>query len=283
MRRRERSALREALSIRAHRLVGRLRAEVRGEREPDAELARELRAVVARAEKPDRREAHVVGHAADRLERMIGRKLPVIEGHELAQLLPEIVGDEGLLRASERERGQLIRPRRATDPEVDPSGMERLEQAKYFAHLERRVVGQHHAARAETDTRGHRRDVRDHDLGRRGGDPGHVVVLGVPQTREPRPVERSRELARRAQRRGARTAGAEGNEIEGRERERHVGTMMRSRPRFRARALTSSPLFAARRRSSPLVAARRPLVAAVTSSSRQRRPARTWSARVATV
>jgi hypothetical protein len=58
--------------------------------------------------------------------------------------------------------------------------MQRLKGAELLRDGQRGVVGQHDTAGAESDCAGVGRDVRDQHTGRRGGDAGHVVVLGVP-------------------------------------------------------------------------------------------------------
>ena len=58
--------------------------------------------------------------------------------------------------------------------------MQRLEGAELLGDQQRRVVGQHDAARTESDRGGVRGDVGDQHAGRRRRDRVHVVVLGVP-------------------------------------------------------------------------------------------------------
>ena len=47
----------------------------------------------------------------------------------------------------QRPRGDAIGPRGATETEVDPARMQGLERAELLGHDERRVVGEHDAAR----------------------------------------------------------------------------------------------------------------------------------------
>jgi len=181
MRLRQAGRRQEAASVDAHRDVRRLGAEVTREGEPHADRAGELRAVVTRAEEEERRKRRVIRHGADGAERVTGRKFPAAERDEVVELLEEIVGRQRRARAPQRERGETVGPRRAADAEVDATGMQRLEEPIRLGDLEGRVIGQHHAPRAEPDARRDRAHMRDQDLGRGGGDAGHVVVLGVPE------------------------------------------------------------------------------------------------------
>ena len=58
--------------------------------------------------------------------------------------------------------------------------MEPAQHAELLGHLERAVVGQHHAAAAHADPGGGRRDGLDQHLGRRAGQRGRAVMLGHP-------------------------------------------------------------------------------------------------------
>ena len=79
---------------------------------------------------------------------------------------------------------------------------------------ERRVVRQHHAARADADVRRRGRDLADHDLGRGTGDVREIVMLGDPIARVAEPVRKPREIERVAQRGRARRGGGDGRQIE---------------------------------------------------------------------
>jgi hypothetical protein len=59
--------------------------------------------------------------------------------------------------------------------------MQRLQRAELLRDDQRRVVGQHHAARTHPDRAGRRREVGQQHGRRRTGDAGHVVVLGHPE------------------------------------------------------------------------------------------------------
>jgi hypothetical protein len=126
---------------------------------------------------------HVGRDGDDPLERVVCRERPPEEAEQLCQLLGKVVGREGLPGTSERQRGELIGPWRASEAQVDPARMQRLEQAERLGHLEGRVVGQHDPARADADPPGHARHVPDHHLGNRAGDARRVVVLRQPVAR----------------------------------------------------------------------------------------------------
>ena len=81
----------------------------------------------------------------------------VEEREEVAQLLGELVGAERRGRPAQRGRGDRIGAGRASEAEVDAPGMQRFEHAELLGHDERRVVGEHHAARADADRLGRRR------------------------------------------------------------------------------------------------------------------------------
>ena len=56
-----------------------------------------------------------------------------------------------MARPAQGGRGHLVGAGRPADAEVDAPGMERLEHAELLGDDERRVVGQHDAARADAD------------------------------------------------------------------------------------------------------------------------------------
>ena len=68
---------------------------------------------------------------------------------ELGELLREVVGAVHRATAPQRGCGQAVAARRSAEAEIDAAGVQRLEHAELLGHHERRVVGQHHAARAE--------------------------------------------------------------------------------------------------------------------------------------
>ena len=157
---------------RGHERGGR---EVRRERVRQPERGGELRAEETRAEDPQR---HVRARAGNGLDVLVGRGI----AEQRLQLLDvgrERVGAREV--AAQRAHRRLVGAWRAPEPEVDAAGIERVERAELLGDHERRVVGEHHAARAYADrvrALGHEADRHG---GRRAGDARHVVVLGQPE------------------------------------------------------------------------------------------------------
>jgi hypothetical protein len=118
-------------------------------------------------------------------------------------------------------RGHRIGAGGAPHAEVDPSGMERFEGVKRLRDSQRRVVGQHDAARADADPRGCRGDVLDQDLGGRARDAGHAVVLGKPVAHVAELFDPPRQVDRVTERFGGRGARADRNQVEDGKRNRH--------------------------------------------------------------
>ena len=116
------------------------------------------------------------------------------------------------------------------------------------ATVERRVVGQHHAAGAEADGRRDRREVREQHRRRRAGDAGHVVVLGDPVP----PVAEALGLLHQRDRVAQRVGGRGTRARPGRGRGRRGGGR-------RARSVQASPgATASKRVSVPVGVTRRP-------------------------
>ena len=105
-------------------------------------------------------------------------------------------------------------PGRAADAEVDAAGVRGLQQRELLGDGQRRVVGQHHPARAQPELRRLRGQMRDQHRRAGGRHRGHVVVLGQPVAGVAEPVGGLRELRRRRQRIGRRLVGAHRDEIE---------------------------------------------------------------------
>ena len=78
---------------------------------------------------------------------MLGREVAIQKGHQLEQLLGEIV-DRQLLAsiALKRERVERGAAGRTADAEIDTVGIHGVKHAKDFRHLEGAIVRQHHAA-----------------------------------------------------------------------------------------------------------------------------------------
>ena len=140
---------------------------------------------------------------------MVFRKGLALEQDQFLEPLQEIVVAAGILPAPQRVGGDGVGPRRAAEPEVDASWKQRLEHLEAFGHHERRMVGKHHAARADADARGDGGDLADHDLGRGACDRRQVVMLGHPVAGEAELVCEAGEVERVAQRDGAGGAGGD--------------------------------------------------------------------------
>ncbi len=111
---------------------------------------------------------------------MIGGQRVVEERDEIGDLLGKTVEPEDAAAFLERPRRDLVAARRSTDPEVDPAGEQRFQHAEVLGDLQRTVVLEHHAARADTDATRAGRNLADEDLGARPGQPGCRVVFGEP-------------------------------------------------------------------------------------------------------
>src|SRR5688572_32128301 len=98
-----------------------------------SELGRELRAIQARSEDPDR---NVQSGAWYRPHVLTGRRMEIRD--ELEKLLRKGIGIGGL--APKRTSGDLIRTRCAAKGEIDPTRKQTLERAELLCDDERRVV-----------------------------------------------------------------------------------------------------------------------------------------------
>ena len=147
---------------------------MRRERIGQPVMRRQLRAIQGRSQYPHRhlgpfpgkgahsRRAVAVFHVVDQLghilrETVLGRHVP-----------------------AQGAGGGHVGARRTAQPQINPVGIQRSQRAELFGHHQRRVVGQHDAARAHTYTfRGPRNMADDHGGGG-AGDAGHVVMLCQP-------------------------------------------------------------------------------------------------------
>jgi hypothetical protein len=82
--------------------------------------------------------------------------------------------------ALQRQHRHRVGAGRAPEAEVDALGVQAAQRAERLGHLERAVVGQHHAAAAHPDPLGARGDRPDQDLRRGARERGRGVVLGDP-------------------------------------------------------------------------------------------------------
>jgi hypothetical protein len=132
---------------RLHQQVGR---EVRGERERQPQVRRQLRAVQAAAQQPDR---HLGAHAGDRAHGLAGLRITQVG---LSSITSCGNASSSSLASRWRRRARIggaVGARGAAQAQVDASGVQRGQGAELLGHHQRRVVGQHHAARADADGR----------------------------------------------------------------------------------------------------------------------------------
>ena len=95
-------------------------------------------------------------------------------------------------------------------------GRGRFQQRELLGDRQRRMVGQHHAAGAQPQLRGLRRQVGDQHRRAGGADRRHVVVFGDPVAGEPQPVGGLRQPHGGRQRVCGGLVGADRDEIEDR-------------------------------------------------------------------
>ena len=147
---------------------------MRGEGIGQPEVRGDLCAVGARAKDPERHVQTGTRHGANLLA-----FLDRTEEH--AQRL-DVVGEMlGRLRMDpKRTHRDLIGTRGAAQAEVDTTRVERLERAELLSDDQRRVIGQHDAARAHANRLCAAGQIADHHRGGRACDAGHVVMLGDP-------------------------------------------------------------------------------------------------------
>ena len=152
-------------------------------------------------------------------ERMAFRKQPPLERQQLLEAVEEIVAGGIVLPPPQRVGGHRVGARRAAETEIDAAGKQPFQHLEALGDLERRVVRQHHAAGADAQVLGRRRDLPDHDVGRRARDVRHVVMLGHPVAGEAQPVGEAAEIDAVAQRLRAGDGGGDGRQVENGERE----------------------------------------------------------------
>jgi hypothetical protein len=92
--------------------------------------------------------------------------------------------------------------------------MQRIQSAELLGHHQRRVVGKHHSAGAETQPRGAGGEVGDQHRRRGTGDAVHVVVLGDPETGVAQFLRAARQIEGVAQGTGGIAVGADGRQIQ---------------------------------------------------------------------
>ncbi|MOA01734.1 hypothetical protein D3C78_1211550 [compost metagenome] len=156
-----------------------VRREVRGEGVGQALLRRQLGAVQAGAEQPERHLGADAGHGDHPLAGLCRAE----QVFQFLDVLREIIVAARAL-AAQRAGGVLVGTRCAAQPQVDASRIEGGEGAELFGDHQRCMVGQHDATGADPDARSASRQVADQHGGGGAGDAVHVVVLGHPEAGE---------------------------------------------------------------------------------------------------
>ena len=178
----------ELVAVDLERRQQRVGGEVGRERVGQPEHGGELGAEQARAQDPERDVRAGAGSCPHGLTRLRIRKVVP----QLDDVPRERVGAHRI--SPQREHRELVRAGRTAQTEVDPARMQRLERPELLGDHERRMVRQHDPAGPDANRLRPVRDVRDHDRGRRAGDPDRVVVLGEPEPLVPPPLGVLREV-----------------------------------------------------------------------------------------
>ena len=214
--------------VQRQRLLGALAVgEEIGERVGQAEVRRELGAVVGAAEDPD------LGRVrAERVRGDAGVRAVRRPRLQVAHLDRKVLGGVAGVRV-QRPRGAHVAAGRAAEAEVDAPRRERLEDAELLGDLERAVVRQHDAGAADPDRRRARRDRRHQDLGCGADDGRQAVVLAQPEARVAEPLAVLGERERVADRGILAAAGERDRLVEN--REAHCRRRSAAPPRTRQR------------------------------------------------
>ena len=120
-----------------------------------------------------------VGHGAR--QRVVRVQRAVQEGVQLRKARAEVRWPGFVVQRLQRPGGQRQAAGRLAHAQVHAAGGQRCEHLERLGHLERAVVLQHHAARADADARGARQQVGHQHLGRRAGQARVAMVLGHPE------------------------------------------------------------------------------------------------------
>ena len=143
---------------------------------------------------------------------MIRAETAVQKRAQLDQLARKVVGE--ILRcataiAAESEGIERAAAGCASDAEIDSVRIECVKHAKCFRDFHRTVVGEHHAARADSDVRSLGGDSRDHDFGRGACECAGRVMLGDPVALVAETIGEAGELDRVAKRVGSGETGGD--------------------------------------------------------------------------
>ena len=198
------------IAIDANGLMHQTGCEMGGEGVRQAAFTRQLGTEQARTEQPHRHLGAGPGHGNHALIRRTRAQV----AHQLGHILWEIIGAAGTF-ASQRTRGHLIRTRRTAEPQINAPGVEAFKGAELLGNHQRRMVRQHHTARAHANGRCTARQITDQHRGRGTGDAVHVVVFGNPKAVIAKLFHVLRQIQRIVQRLGSAAAFTHGHQIEG--------------------------------------------------------------------
>ncbi len=110
--------------------------------------------------------------------------------------------------------GHAVGARGAAQAKINTAGVERFQGAKLLGDLQRGVVGQHDAARANADAFGAGGQITHDHRGGGAGDARHVVVLGNPEAAVTQRFRVLRQFQRVVQRGGGGGAFGNGTEVQ---------------------------------------------------------------------
>jgi hypothetical protein len=249
-------------------------AEVIREGKRQAEPSGQLGAVAGRPEQPQGGLVALGRDGADPGWVVVGCLLGEV-GLEIRELSGEVRRRQPVGGAPQCPRRCPVGAGSAADPEVDPSGVQRLKGAELLRHGQRRMVGEHHPARADPDRVRRRREPAGQDGRGRAGDAGQVVVLRHPVPGETQALGVPGQIDAAAKRLAGRCARGHRAQVEHRQRNGEAGghkqkTASTGRPRQPGpeRGRPARGVSSRRRRSSGRSGS---------SCSRSSPPPRCWS------
>ena len=127
------------------------------------------------------------------------RKAARFQQHKFVEAVEEIILLTDALAAAQCIGRRRVGARRAAQAKVDAAGKERLQHLETLGHHQRCMVRQHHAARANAHIFGDRRDLPDHNVGRRARYCRQIMMLRHPIAPEGQAVGEARKIERIAQ------------------------------------------------------------------------------------
>ncbi|MNI05429.1 hypothetical protein D3C73_583800 [compost metagenome] len=167
----------EAFAIDRNRIQQHVGGEVGSEGIGQTERRREMGAVEAGAEEPDRYIGLSAGDSNDRL--VLDRRAEQVL--QFDDVLRKVLGT-GIHVASKRAGGAHVGAGSAAEAEIDTAGQQRFQRTELFSNHERGMVGQHDATGTDANFLRSGADMGDNDRGRSAGYTGHAMVFGKPDT-----------------------------------------------------------------------------------------------------